>query len=245
MVVMARLVTFDVVDTIIRVRNSASQQYVSAAAKCGLVVSKDAVKSIYKDTWIQHKLQHPLYGVHQGLSNDQFWRSFVHKVFRKLGFEQEHHATVDKTADLLINTFKNDPLMYEKLPGALKMLDELRNRNFRLGVISNFDDTLKHALVKQELSDYFEFVVTCKDAMAEKPDGRIFRHALQVAGVDAGEAVHVGDDVERDFHAARRVGMRALLLRTDSACEKALKDVPTDVIVQKLSDVPRFLKLID
>lgn len=244
MVVLARLVTFDVVDTIIRVRLSASQQYVSAAAKCGLVVSKDALKSVYKDTWIQHKLQHPLYGVHQGLSNDQFWRSFIHKVFVKLGFENEH-TRIDKTADLLINTFKNDPQMYEKLPGALHMLDELRKRKFRLGVISNFDDTLKEALDKQQLSDYFEFIVTCKDAMAEKPDGRIFRHALRVAGVEAEEAVHVGDDVERDFHAARRVGMQALLLKSDSVSETALNAVPSDVIVQCLNDVPSFLKLIE
>lgn len=237
---MARLVTFDVVDTIIKVRHSASQQYVTAAAKFGLVVTKKAIKSVYRETWHQHKLQHPLYGVHQGLTNDQFWRSFIHKVFRKLGFENEH-TSVDKTADLLIDNFKNDPLMYEQLPGALEMLKELQKRNYRLGVISNFDDTLKHALVKQKLSHYFAFIVTCKDAMAEKPDGRIFRHALNLAAVDPSEAVHVGDDIERDYYASRRVGMRALLLRTPAANRKALSEIPPEFVVNCLSDVPNAL----
>ena len=46
-----------------------------------------------------------------------------------------------------------------------------------------------------------------------KPSPEIFKEALLEVGVtDAQQAMHVGDDMERDILGARKAGMRALLL---------------------------------
>ncbi len=45
-----------------------------------------------------------------------------------------------------------------------------------------------------------------------KPSPAVFRAALELAGAEAGEAVHVGDSVEGDVEGARAAGIRAVLV---------------------------------
>jgi putative hydrolase of the HAD superfamily len=47
---------------------------------------------------------------------------------------------------------------------------------------------------------------------ADKPDPLIFRRGLALAGVEAEEALHVGDDPDRDWKAAGEVGLRVFRL---------------------------------
>ncbi len=52
---------------------------------------------------------------------------------------------------------------------------------------------------------------------ADKPDKRIFQHALALLGAAAtpGAALHVGDDLVRDYLGARSAGMQAILVARD------------------------------
>ena len=47
---------------------------------------------------------------------------------------------------------------------------------------------------------------------ARKPDPAIFAPALELAGCEPREALHVGDTAAEDVDAARAAGIRALLL---------------------------------
>jgi HAD superfamily hydrolase (TIGR01509 family) len=57
------------------------------------------------------------------------------------------------------------------------------------------------------LGDLFTGAVAPHHAGAAKPDRRIFRHLLDVAGVDPHEVLHVGDDPYTDVGGARDAGM--------------------------------------
>jgi putative hydrolase of the HAD superfamily len=47
---------------------------------------------------------------------------------------------------------------------------------------------------------------------ADKPDPEIFRHALKIIHLNADEVLHVGDDPERDWKAAKEAGLLAFQL---------------------------------
>ena len=47
-----------------------------------------------------------------------------------------------------------------------------------------------------------------------KPDPAFFDTALSMLGVQAGQAVMIGDDIHSDIEGAQRAGLRALLMRT-------------------------------
>ncbi len=55
-------------------------------------------------------------------------------------------------------------------------------------------------------------MVTSEEAGADKPKPEIFLKALEKAGVDASEAVHVGDQYDLDVVGARGVGISPILI---------------------------------
>lgn len=113
---------------------------------------------------------------------------------------------------------------WEVYPEAPGVLDALRDRGLRLGVISNWDTRLPEVLRQLDLARRFDAVVYSSAVGVEKPDFRIFRRALRELGVEARAALHVGDHRLEDVEGAIAAGMRALLLirgRRDPASGRA------------------------
>jgi putative hydrolase of the HAD superfamily len=106
-------------------------------------------------------------------------------------------------------------LAFEPYPDAAPALRELRARGLRLVIASNWDCSLADWLAPLGLLDLVDGVVTSADAHAAKPAPAAFAAALSVAGVEASEALHVGDSVENDVVGARAAGIRAVLLWRD------------------------------
>ena len=95
---------------------------------------------------------------------------------------------------------------------VLSTLKALKKRNFILGLLTNLDSDMGPICRKLELEPYLDFVVTSKEAGADKPKPPIFRAALVKAGVNTSEAVHVGDQYQLDVIGARGVGIKPVLL---------------------------------
>lgn len=64
----------------------------------------------------------------------------------------------------------------------------------------------------------FELILGADSLEAMKPDPEAFRYALKKLGVKPGEALFVRDDVEADYKAAEKAGIKAvLILRTEDS----------------------------
>ena len=79
-------------------------------------------------------------------------------------------------------------------------------------VVSNWDCSLPEWLAGCGLIDLVDDVVTSAATGAAKPDPAIFRRALELAGAEPAEAVHVGDSLDKDIEGARAVGIRAIFI---------------------------------
>jgi len=95
---------------------------------------------------------------------------------------------------------------------VLPILDLLRGRGIRMGLISNWDSTLVSIIEGLGMSDYFETVIASADVCLHKPMPEIFHLALSHLSVDAQEALHVGDHLKADAQGAAGVGITPLLL---------------------------------
>jgi putative hydrolase of the HAD superfamily len=121
---------------------------------------------------------------------------------------------------------------YDDVEPALR---ELRARGLTLVVASNWDCSLADWLGPAGLLELVDGVVTSAEVGAAKPDPRMFRRALGLAGVAPAEALHVGDSLENDVAGARAAGLRAVLVR-------AAADAPADVeVIQSLRELPHLL----
>ena len=99
-------------------------------------------------------------------------------------------------------------LFDDVLPG----FERLRSSGFRIAALSNMPYGEQEMCDTLGLTGHVEFAVTSGDVGVEKPDPRIFRAALERAGVDAANAMMVGDSISSDLRAAEAVGIRAVLM---------------------------------
>jgi HAD superfamily hydrolase (TIGR01509 family) len=97
-------------------------------------------------------------------------------------------------------------------PEAEPALRFLRERGVPGAVISNSNGSIRRILTELGLARDLEFVLDSGELGIEKPDPRIFRLALDRAGVEPAAAVYVGDLYSIDVLGARAVGMDAVLL---------------------------------
>lgn len=123
-------------------------------------------------------------------------------------------------------------------PGAAEMLAALRNE-YRLGIISNASPHQRAKLAHLGLDRSFETVTLSGEVGCEKPDPRIFRHALQQAGVAAEDAVFVGDRLDVDVAGAQNAGMHAVWFNHWGGKTTAL-DRP-DAVILRLVELPAAL----
>ena len=103
----------------------------------------------------------------------------------------------------------------EPYPEARVVLDELRSRGLRLAVCSNWDWDLESAVHEAGLHDAFDVLVSSAWAGARKPHPRIFRYTLDQLGVDATDALFVGDTWGPDVEGPLALGMTPVYLERD------------------------------
>jgi len=101
---------------------------------------------------------------------------------------------------------------YALFEDVVPALDRLRDAGLALGVVSNFEEWLEQLLEELGVAGYFGVRVISGAEGMEKPDPRIFRLAMDRAGVRPEESVYVGDNPEFDVGPAAAVGMLPVLI---------------------------------
>ena len=81
-----------------------------------------------------------------------------------------------------------------------------------MGIVSNFDSRLRSILQHLGIAPYFKSVTIATEEGIAKPNPELFRLAMCRHGLDAGDALYVGDSMKRDVEASRAAGMVPVLI---------------------------------
>jgi putative hydrolase of the HAD superfamily len=93
---------------------------------------------------------------------------------------------------------------------AHEVLEQL-GRSFRLGMVTNgAADFQRQKIAATGLGRHFEVIIVAGEIGTGKPHPEPFLAALEALGLDAGEAVMIGNDAARDIAGAEAVGIRTL-----------------------------------
>ena len=78
-----------------------------------------------------------------------------------------------------------------------------------------------------------------------KPAAPMFEAALHAVGVDARDAVMVGDDLDSDVLAAQALGIHGVLVRTGKYRDEVLREAPEppDAVIDSVAGLPAWLGL--
>jgi len=118
-----------------------------------------------------------------------------------------------------------------------EVLEVLRQRGLRLGVISNGTPGVARCLELAGITERVDFVLVSALVGWEKPAREIFALGLEAVGLRPERVVFVGDHYEADIRGARAVGMEAVMI--DRARRAADPDCP---VVRDLVHFRRWLE---
>jgi HAD superfamily hydrolase (TIGR01509 family) len=130
-------------------------------------------------------------------------------------------------------------------PDVLPTLRALEPR-YRLGVIANQPSAVREAMRRDGLDAFFDVWAVSADVGFDKPDPRLFAHAVDAAGVEPGRAAMVGDRLDYDVRPARRAGMHAVwVLRGEAPDDPTSEQLAeAEVVVRGLAELPGALEAL-
>jgi len=129
-------------------------------------------------------------------------------------------AFLDKGVEVDFDTSRNAAEIYRlsyqknnrKVKGAEDLL-KLLKKNYKTGIVTNNLVSEQVAKLKEiGLDGYIDLMVTSEEMRVTKPHSLLFTTALEKLGVEAAEAVMIGDSWDNDIVGAHAVGMKCIWL---------------------------------
>jgi HAD superfamily hydrolase (TIGR01549 family) len=137
---------------------------------------------------------------------------YVREILRRLEPDGDRCAALAPRLLARLKSVPTQRLWSAVLPGAVDALERARRLGLRIVIVSNSDGTAEAGMVDVGLRSLVDAVVDSELFGAEKPDRRIFEHALSLAGVAPSAAIHAGDLYAVDVVGAAGAGIHPVLL---------------------------------
>jgi putative hydrolase of the HAD superfamily len=198
-----RAILFDAADTLFYLTETVGDHYAYVGREVGLDLDAHQLERAFHVAWKQMPRRPAIDGPQEN-DDKGWWHKLVGRVFDQVA-PSLSELDRDNFFEIAYEHFA-EAGVWKLYPEVFGVLEQLRQR-FQLAVISNFDGRLRLILQNLGISKYFAHVFISSELGADKPDPEIFRRALKLMHLNANEALHVGDDPERDWKAAKEAGL--------------------------------------
>jgi putative hydrolase of the HAD superfamily len=217
---MLRTIFFDAAGTLFEPRIPVGDSYANVARKHGVITTGAAVGEAFRHAF--HESGGLAFGPGHTAAELRrmeraWWSEIVAKSFAQLGSFDDFDSYFDE-----LFAYFADPVNWIPDNDAARMLGELKQSGYQLGVVSNFDYRLYDILEGLGLSGYFASITLSSEAGWAKPDPRIFTSALARHDTAPGEALHVGDSAHLDVVGAHAAGVAAVLIDPNAVAPLAI-----------------------
>lgn len=203
-----KTIFFDAADTLFYIREGLGHTYAGVSRKYGSDASPERIKKAFSRAFGSAP---PL--AFSSVSEEErkelekeWWRRVVEDVYNEVGMFAEFDAHFDE----LFEIFRSDA--WTLFPETTEVLSTLKSRGYNLGIISNFDSRVYDVMERLEIYEFFDTFVISSEAGHAKPAHGIYSLALEKMGAEPHECIHIGDDLQNDFHGPRALGIKTLLL---------------------------------
>lgn len=153
-------------------------------------------------------------------NNHRLWGLYHHgkidkATLRKLRFE-DTFTQLGVSVELFPKDFEEEyiaicPTKTNLFPHAHETLTYLHQEGYNLHLISNgFKEACEQKIKSTNLAPYFKTIVISEIVGINKPDPRIFAHALENGSAKKDSSVMIGDSIDADIRGAQNFGMDAI-----------------------------------
>ena len=180
--------------------------------------------------------------------------------FRKAAFESMRGWNIIDVVEELLEEFNcNEPSKYSRIfietiynierkqmivdDNIINMLDDLKNKKYRIGLISN---TIYPAFLHENdletfgWNKYFDFQIYSSQCTYRKPHPSIFEAGIKEMARPAENIIYVGDRYRMDALGAQKAGLKPVIkyCKKQTYPDQWPKDIP---IIQDIADLPNLL----
>lgn len=144
------------------------------------------------------------------LYQDQFER-YLRELYRTVLQRIHYPGNLELAVDWLWGQWCGGH-RFRLFDDARSSLELLRDAGYKLGVVSNWDTTLKSLLQRLGVYSFFDLILVSCEIHLAKPDPAIFHMALEQTGAIAQETWFFGDQVDMDIIPPRQLGMQTIYI---------------------------------
>lgn len=137
-------------------------------------------------------------------TNKEFYDKFNSDLLYLLG--------IVPTKELLARIFEKCTYLPWKEFEDTKILEEI---NIPMGIISNFNSTLKDKL-KMFFDVNFHDILVSEELGVAKPNVEFYKKALDIIDFKSSEVLYVGDSIKLDMEPALKIGFNVLIIDRDN-----------------------------
>lgn len=147
--------------------------------------------------------------------------------------EKEHEVLLEE-----FKTWYKDHLQDKTKPydGILPLLTTLKDKGYRLAIVSNKLNGAVQELKKQYFDDYITVAVGESEHILRKPAPDMALEALRLLGVVPSESVYIGDS-EVDFETAANANMDCISVTWGFRDEKFLRELGAKTFAHQPIDI--------
>ena len=194
-----------------------------------------------EDLWAETR---PQVAEHLGLTQQEFESRWYGELahMREMGPMSDVLALFDLTPDDAERVTALRREVTRKglvpVPGAVETIAALRERGLKTGLITVCSEDVVSLWEETDFHGLFDAEVFSAAVGLRKPDPEIYRIALEKLGVEAEDAMFVGDGANDELGGAERVGMTAV------GVESPTGELPDDWGGLRIRELPELLKLL-
>lgn len=200
-----KAIFFDFGDTLASTNPPYLIRLALAFRDCGYHVSDDDFESAYLKTDYE---VHKKYLERGTISPLEYREWFFPKLCKHLSLEGESRIIRERIRAAL----RGIDYTRSALPGAIELIELLKDRGFILGVISNNDGTTQEKCEEVGIKNYFDIIADSTNLGFVKPDSRIFQFVLEKLNISSSEALHIGDLYGSDVLGGLNAGLDVIWL---------------------------------
>lgn len=162
------------------------------------------------------------------------------RTLNRLGVDR---AEVEPLAEALARTHMKGVREVTAAPAPRVEAVKLLARRYRLGLLSNFDDSRTGWEIMDDtgVRGLFEAIIISADVGMRKPNPKIFERMLEMLNLPAHDILFVGDTPHHDVAGSKQVGMHAAWISRHALPLPEGLPQP-DIIIRDLAELPGLLE---
>lgn len=135
--------------------------------------------------------------------------------------------------------------LLQLFPGAIDILEHLRAKGIKLGMITNGSALRQRRKIEQfQLAQHFDYILVEEEFGAGKPDERVYWHMLEQLNVQPREAWMIGDKLRWDVLPPQRLGMTGVWVDLKGEGVPADSAEQPNYIVRNVIELSQILEAV-